>query len=1173
MSSHSSRNLYDFTTSSTDDKGNSTSSSYLLEVVYTCFSHKSSTVRQRAGQLLLILYRRFGSTSTSPSSSPPPTSSSSISTSSSSQTLKFKQCQDEILYLLYNIIESSHSHSQKSNSNSKCIQCTPRKWEHLEACLIVAEEFLRDTITSHLVNMKDGVCDNAEYISASLRQLLAGLRLALPTILLHSQFEIRRMATQLLPSLTRATILFDAHRLLDECLCRIALHRTEKSMIVSCASDNKNSNNNSNEDSEDISYLPHHNKGIINQYTSYVEDSMRTAVEYAWIAEIAKATQHILEVFHPDFAEPSGLVQLKAGVGVGGVGGGVGGGGEDVSLIGNCGVNLLWSMKTRGRLGEEEAKVAFNTGLKDLEASISSNNQNRSRASASASIGECLSLALDALSKFAHDVICLEAGAESICIPAGTDTRHVGISNGGTNTAFPLFEDAATVATEATVVASASASASGVTNDDKPENKNTNDCCIYDTAQTTSKSTSTSCINSNSTSDHSSFSLPSNRHPDKPTPTSTLTLTLSPIIVSCDFIEATILVWAVLAPLHIRHLSGDAPAQLPGFEAAAVDAPHFLTDAVKGVIELMDMLCLMSGAEKSGGVMSSRPNSPTSSPSAKMPHTPSQYWNNHNNSNNSSSNSSSGNHSQGRNVIVVPSVTDPATTLLPSSLSPSASSTSSTTTAVTALSNSSTSHPYSSPVSSPHSFKMSNNTPANATAKLPLESLTNCNMYTSLPSYNRWICESISPVLPILAVTMSRSCRRHLTRLTTATTTNGVINDKEVIGTAASQLIAANTDRENVVIPCLLLATVVCNWIANISVNALWLDRKPAARKSLFEALPLLIDGSLVSVNQLRTSQDNVSTSPSTSTPPSPCPIAPEKTYKRHENNNKYNNSYMEANTAAAAEGGGSIIVQERSRLYSSRKALASPLTLDLTTNATTTTSTTATASALNSMGYMTSPLSSQVNRNGNHLRDQRSELTVKSSLMTMLMQVLSSHCSLFDAQDITRILYAYRCLAPHLASPPPTEVVMNAIAFYSSRFPLPVTLNAGMNTSASTNILATSVKTTNAVACNVNDYDNANDAHNHKDYDNGNHNGYDDGNHNGNDDDNDDNDNDNDNNSEKSKALSDEFSDWDDEDDELELSTMSNDRGSVLPSYQSHSDQIYALHEEMRRIMNSIRS
>jgi hypothetical protein len=285
---------------------------------------------------------------------------------------------------------------------------------------------------------------------------------------------------------------------------------------------------------------------------------------------------------------------------------------------------------------------------------------------------------------------------------------------------------------------------------------------------------------------------------------------------------------------------------------------------------------------------------------------------------------------------------------------------------------------------------------------------------------------------------------------------------------------------------------------------------------------------------------------------------------------------------AFSVNGGCQIL--EKSRLYSSRKASSSPLVLTTLSNTATTT-----ATANNTLGTFFSdhPAATQqgqgqgilgINSNGNAKREHRSEPVVKSALMSMLLQVLSAHSTIFDVQDITRILYSYRCLVTHLSQPPPKDIVTNAIAFYSSRFPLPTNASSignnsnfgggesqtqafssplretgnrlaggtvgGLGSGDTTTTSANPAQVAASASASASASAFASTDHNvsiHVDEDN-----------------------------DKSDTISDEFSDWDDEDDELELSTMSNDRGSVLPSVQSQADQVFALHAEMRHLLDS---
>jgi hypothetical protein len=320
-----------------NNNNNNNTNSYLLNLIFNCLIHNSSTVRQRTGQLLSSLYNSFHK------------SISNINNNIIEKTKEMSDlyklhsnCIDEILNLLTSSILNNIINTNNDNS-----------WQLIEVCLLVTEEFIQGLINDSL---QDTNYVKFDKLSISFQKLLSSIRKFLSNILLHNKFEIRRMGTQLLPTLARATILFDTEGITDSNIW--------KDLLVF---DNDNNNIFTSINNFNIS---------TGDNNSNIFTISKKSVGYAWASEISKAIQHLVELSHIDNSISSiDNLEIKHNLSDLDI--------EDINLssINDTNSNTNndiksidfphWAMKIRGRLLEEELKVLFHNGLKQL---INSNN-------------------------------------------------------------------------------------------------------------------------------------------------------------------------------------------------------------------------------------------------------------------------------------------------------------------------------------------------------------------------------------------------------------------------------------------------------------------------------------------------------------------------------------------------------------------------------------------------------------------------------------------------------------------------------------------------------------------------------------------------------------------------------------------------------------------------------
>ena len=306
----------------------------LLSILNLCLSHKSSTVRLRSVEVISALFAKLMSD-------------------------KNTNEMTELLEFMSNLILTS--------------SVTASSWEIIESALLICEELMNNAVRNiiqfwlQLSEVKTVNSDDAADIFTSVyrshstysldafRVLVSCLRNNLAGVLLHSQFEVRRMACQLLPSLVRVCILLDYD--LDM----------------------------------NIQYPETTRDGGVGGVESNLRSmALHNAVAYSWTSEVAKSVQNLIEVFELTI-ETSSLKALE----------------RDVDCTPLEVPILAWVMKIKGRLSEEEMKILFNNLLKLLYSSGSK--------SVLSLVRYIMYKALTRLSRLADQVIAVESSMIQLC--------------------------------------------------------------------------------------------------------------------------------------------------------------------------------------------------------------------------------------------------------------------------------------------------------------------------------------------------------------------------------------------------------------------------------------------------------------------------------------------------------------------------------------------------------------------------------------------------------------------------------------------------------------------------------------------------------------------------------------------------------------------------------------
>lgn len=263
----------------------------ILSLLFEGMADTSSTVRQSAGGGLTTLLRRCMTAS-----------------SEAHQSKLFHQ-------------QALVSIGQKLRAGNVDTESEAAEWGSLEASVLVAEEVIRTHFMLLLgVMRKEGLHSEAGQCVLLPRSFLMTAQDCLPACLLHVKFEVRRVASQLLPTLARYLVLFE----------REILYRDDAPWVrAACKTSSYTTSNPTRSDLE--------------------HPLLQLMVAFAWTAEVAKAQQHVAEALA---ATASHLSAIDA---------------ADIAQSDEFPQPpLCWALEVRGRLAEDEAKQRFHAEVRQL---------------------------------------------------------------------------------------------------------------------------------------------------------------------------------------------------------------------------------------------------------------------------------------------------------------------------------------------------------------------------------------------------------------------------------------------------------------------------------------------------------------------------------------------------------------------------------------------------------------------------------------------------------------------------------------------------------------------------------------------------------------------------------------------------------------------------------------
>ena len=207
------------------------------------------------------------------------------------------------------------------------------RWRQHEICLLVAEDVIRTALEERLGVLGQLVvrteCDTV------FAHFCADVQDVVQFGLLHNMFEIRRMATQVLPSLVRYLVVFEPARLFKP--------NAPWSILA--------------DDSQwSADWVQSRKEGQLHLREEFL---LQGLVAFAWVAEVVKATQHVKEV----------LLKYNGRAPVGASG--LDRRDKDKEKEKDRPIDKayshshhFWAMEVQGRLAEDEAKARFHNGLR-----------------------------------------------------------------------------------------------------------------------------------------------------------------------------------------------------------------------------------------------------------------------------------------------------------------------------------------------------------------------------------------------------------------------------------------------------------------------------------------------------------------------------------------------------------------------------------------------------------------------------------------------------------------------------------------------------------------------------------------------------------------------------------------------------------------------------------------
>lgn len=219
------------------------------------------------------------------------------------------------------------------------------KWQRQETCLIISHDIIQKALSVSLDDMNKKEWSEIT-LSSGLSFLLYDLRSYLYSASLHPMYEIRRMISQILPIIARATVIFQPETLLIEA------DFTPRSIDDNCDSLGKNKVGSKAD--------------IVVEYYDGIdigcdEADSKAVVLCAWLAAVCKASQHIIELDMTGTVVLSNDKQFQQALEIYGIRTSID---EYPSEFDSSG--FVWAMEISGRLSEENSKKDFSNGLKKV---------------------------------------------------------------------------------------------------------------------------------------------------------------------------------------------------------------------------------------------------------------------------------------------------------------------------------------------------------------------------------------------------------------------------------------------------------------------------------------------------------------------------------------------------------------------------------------------------------------------------------------------------------------------------------------------------------------------------------------------------------------------------------------------------------------------------------------
>ena len=300
----------------------------VINTVFLAMGHTSSIVRQHAGQVFLRIYYLLPVTP-SPSSSKDAGQYCSDYIKCTAPAILPVDQNDEKYISQYSVDSRRGMLGIVSNA-----LIDKRKWQRQEVSLILSEEIIQTILFAALEAMgqeswKGFTLSDCEHV------LISSCRKSSRVSLLHPMFEVRRMHGQILPTVARASILFQPDMLVEEFI-----------------SSNRNTVNGLPTPTGLSFLISSSNNDDVEDECDEDRGDCRPVVLCAWIACLCNAAEHIIELdtgSNSHFQEA--LLRSKI---------------DRTTVDSPPTPYSSWAMDVLGRLSEEVSKKRYSSGLKGV---------------------------------------------------------------------------------------------------------------------------------------------------------------------------------------------------------------------------------------------------------------------------------------------------------------------------------------------------------------------------------------------------------------------------------------------------------------------------------------------------------------------------------------------------------------------------------------------------------------------------------------------------------------------------------------------------------------------------------------------------------------------------------------------------------------------------------------